>query len=64
MLNKVDGILFLILALLLALIGSFFYTPVQEFYIASSSTGNISRQCFKTDSLWQLSSSKRGIGII
>ena len=34
MLNKVDGILFLILALLLALIGSFFYTPVRENFIS------------------------------
>jgi hypothetical protein len=35
MLNKVDGILFLILALLLALIGSFFYTPVRENFISN-----------------------------
>ena len=34
MLNKVDGILFLILALLLALIGSFFYTPVRDNFIS------------------------------
>jgi hypothetical protein len=34
MLNKIDGILFLILALLLALIGSFFYTPVRENFIS------------------------------
>ena len=34
MLNKLDGILFLILALLLALIGSFFYTPVRESFIS------------------------------
>jgi hypothetical protein len=33
MLNRVDGLLFLILALLLALIGSFFYTPVRENFI-------------------------------
>ena len=35
MLNKVDGILFLILALLFALIGSFFYTPVRENFISN-----------------------------
>ena len=35
MLNKLDGILFLILALLLALIGSFFYTPVRENFISN-----------------------------
>lgn len=35
MLNKVDGVLFLILALLLALIGSFFYTPVRENFISN-----------------------------
>jgi hypothetical protein len=35
MLNKIDGILFLILALLLALIGSFFYTPVRENFISN-----------------------------
>ena len=34
MLNRVDGLLFLILALLLALIGSFFYTPVRENFIS------------------------------
>ena len=34
MLNKIEGILFLILALLLALIGSFFYTPVRENFIS------------------------------
>jgi hypothetical protein len=34
MLNKVDGILFLILALLFGLIGSFFYTPVRENFIS------------------------------
>lgn len=34
MLNKIDGILFLILALLLALVGSFFYTPVRENFIS------------------------------
>ena len=35
MLNKLDGILFLILALLLALIRSFFYTPVRENFISN-----------------------------
>ena len=35
MLKKLDGILFLILALLLALIGSFFYTPVRENFISN-----------------------------
>jgi len=35
MLNKIDGVLFLILALLLGLIGSFFYTPVRENFISN-----------------------------
>ena len=35
MLNKIDGVLFLILALLLALIGSFFYTPIRENFISN-----------------------------
>jgi hypothetical protein len=34
MTNKTDSILFLILALLLALIGSFFFTPVRENFVS------------------------------